>query len=124
LSEELSYRRAREVLSLLDSSKKIYKNYLSCGRKFLYAKELRSINEQILNLINNQKVQRDKVLESALQNLKKHLEEWIYIWDKEKNTRSLNDSNEFIFCGYKTYPKYLDQLLISYLEKITGSEAG
>ena len=112
------------MLSLLDSSKKIYKNYLSSGHKFLYAKELRSINEQVLNLINNQKVQRDKVLESALQNLKKHLEEWIYIWDKEKNTRSLNDSNEFIFCGYKTYPKYLDQLLISYLEKIMGSEAG
>ena len=52
MSKELSYRSIKEMLFLLDSSKKIYKNYLSGGHKFLYAKDLRSINKKILNLIN------------------------------------------------------------------------
>ena len=75
MSKELRYRSIKEMLSLLDSSKKIYKNYLSDGHKFLYAKDLRSINEKIVNLINTQKFEKDEVLKPAFQNLKKHLEE-------------------------------------------------
>ena len=119
MSKELSYRSIKEVLSLLDSSKKIYKNYLSNGHKFSYAKDLRSINEKIINLINTQKFEKDEALKSDFQNLKEHLEEWIYAWEREKINKIPNDHDKFIFSGYKTYPKYLDKLLISYLENMT-----
>tara|TARA_Y100000389_G_scaffold162964_1_gene166000 strand:+ start:1906 stop:2280 length:375 start_codon:yes stop_codon:yes gene_type:complete len=124
MSKELRYRSIKEMLSLLDSSKKIYKNYLSDGRKFLYAKDLRSINEKIVNLINTQKFEKDEVLKPAFQNLKKHLEEWICAWDREKINKTPNDNDKFTFSGYRTYPKYLDKLLISHLENMTNRGAG
>tara|TARA_B100000780_G_scaffold202383_1_gene143558 strand:- start:76 stop:420 length:345 start_codon:yes stop_codon:yes gene_type:complete len=103
----------KELLELLRNSKNIYDNYIFNGRIFLYAKNLRLVNGQILSLLKKTNFEKKSELEKPSFALKKHIEEWIIIWDKEKLTQNPQDNDVFIFNGYKKYPKDLELLLIS-----------
>ena len=96
----------------MDSSKKVYNQYNHNGKTFLYSKKLRVVNKQILNLITSDNLVKNKKLKKPFLDLKKHLEEWINSWDKEKDIRTPKDNDTFIFTGYKKYPKDLELLLI------------
>ena len=102
-----------ELLQLLKSSKKTYDDYILNGKIFLYAKSLRLINGQILDLIKKLNFEKNNELKKPFFALKQHIEEWIIIWDKEQFEKKPEDNDVFIFNGYKKYPKDLELLLIS-----------
>ena len=103
----------KELLALLINSKKTYGNYIINGKIFLYAKKLRLINQKILNLIKKLNFEKNNKLKKPTIDLKKHIEDWAIIWDREKSIRNPEDNDVFIFTSYKKYPKDLELLLIN-----------
>ena len=103
----------KELLELLRNSKKTYDNYIVNGKTFLYAKKLRLVNQEILNLIKKLNFEKDNELKKPAIDLKKHIEDWAIIWDREKSIRNPEDNDVFIFTSYKKYPKDLELLLIN-----------
>ena len=83
---------------------------------FFYAKKLRQVNKQILDLIEKSNFTKDKKIKKPVLSLKKHIEEWIILWDKEKIARKPNNKDVFIFVGYTKFPKDLEAFLISSLK--------
>jgi len=110
--------KIQKILSYLNQVKKIHEKYMSNGKKFIHTIELRDINEKILILINEINLWGDEGLENSCLDLIEHLHEWISIWDKEKKIRRPRHDDEFIFYGYKKYPKNLESLLVSHLTKL------
>ena len=105
----------KELLELLINSKKTYDNYIINGKTFLYAKKLRLVNQEILNFFKKNNFEKDNELKKPAIDLKKHIEDWVIIWDREKLIRNPKDNDVFIFTGYKKYPKDLELLLINCL---------
>jgi len=103
----------KKLLELLGNSKKTYDNYIINQKTFLYSKKLRHINQKILNLIKKLNFEKDNELKKPTIDLKKHIEDWMIIWDREKSIRNPKDNDIFIFNGYKKYPKDLELLLIN-----------
>ena len=103
----------KELLQLLDISKKTYKKYINNGKTFYYAKELKVINIEILRLIRNQNYKDNIKLQKVILHLREHLQEWILIWKEKKIAENPKDNDLFVFDGYKKYPKELDRLLIN-----------
>ena len=101
----------QRLMSLMRASKEEYQLYLSNGRTFRHAKALRQNNQKILDLVNGADFDADSDLTSALLELADHLQDWSRCWDRESEARSPDDDDEFVFTGYKTYPKHLDPLL-------------
>jgi len=106
----------KKLLYLLDNSKKIYDLYILNGQIFLYAKKLRKINKKILDLIEKPNFVKDQKIKKPLLSLKKHIKEWIILWDKEQVARKPNNKDVFIFAGYTRFPKGLESFLISTLK--------
>tara|TARA_B110000114_G_scaffold82982_1_gene87763 strand:+ start:180 stop:515 length:336 start_codon:yes stop_codon:yes gene_type:complete len=105
----------KELLELLRNSKKTYDNYIINGKTFLYAKKIKLVNQKVLNLIKKLNFEKDNELKKPSIDLKKHIEDWVIIWDREKLIRNPKDNDVFIFTGYKKYPKDLELLLINRL---------
>ena len=103
----------KELLKLLRNSKKTYDNYIVNGKIFLYAKKLRLVNQEILNFFKKNNFEKDNELKKPAIELKKHIEDWVIIWDREKLIRNPKDNDVFIFTGYRKYPKNLELLLIN-----------
>ena len=103
----------KELLKLLRNSKKTYDNYIVNGKIFLYAKKLRLVNQEILNFFKKNNFEKDNELKKPAIDLKKHIEDWVIIWDREKLIRNPKDNDVFIFTGYRKYPKDLELLLIN-----------
>ena len=103
----------KELLELLINSKKTYDNYIINGKTFLYAKKLRLVNQEILNLIRKLDFEKDNELKKPAIDLKKHIEDWVIIWDGKKLISNPEDNDVFIFTGYRKYPKDLELLLIN-----------
>ena len=103
----------KELLKLLRNSKKTYDNYIVNGKIFLYAKKLRLVNQEILNFFKKNNFEKDNELKKPAIDLKKHIEDWVIIWDREKLIRNPKDNDVFIFTGYRKYPKNLELLLIN-----------
>ena len=80
---------------------------------FLYAKKLKLVNQKILNLIKKLNFKEDNELTKPAIELKKHIEDLVIIWDREKLIRNPNDNDIFIFTDYKKYPKDLELSLIN-----------
>ena len=103
----------KELLKLLRNSKKTYDNYIVNGKIFLYAKKLRLVNQEILNFFKKNNFEKDNELKKPAIDLKKHIEDWVIIWDREKLIRNPKDNDVFIFTGYRKYSKDLELLLIN-----------
>jgi hypothetical protein len=122
LTNKLERIKIQKLLFYLDKVKKIHEKYMSNGKVFIDTIELRKINEKILVLIKEINLQDNKELKSSSLDLIEHLVEWISIWDKEKNIRTPSNDNEFIFNGYKKYPKNFENLLIQHSIKLNEVE--
>ena len=103
--------KIQRLLTHLDQVKKIHEKYISNGKIFIHTIELRNINEKILVLIKEINRQSNEELISSSKDLIEHLDEWICLWDKERNIRTPSNNDEFIFNGYKKYPKNFENLL-------------
>jgi hypothetical protein len=104
---------SKELIQLLNISKKKYKAYVDNGKTFYHAKEIKLINIKILALIQNQNYNDNIKLQETIINLIQHIEEWILIWNKKEKSKKPKNDDVFIFDGYKKYPKKLDKLLIN-----------
>jgi len=122
LTNKLERIKIQKLLFYLDKVKKIHEKYMSNGKVFIDTIELRKINEKILVLIKEINLQDNKELKSSSLDLIEHLVEWISIWDKEKNIRTPNNDDEFIFNGYKKYPINFENLLIQHSIKLDEVE--
>tara|TARA_B100000787_G_scaffold77854_1_gene57207 strand:- start:66 stop:434 length:369 start_codon:yes stop_codon:yes gene_type:complete len=122
LINKLKRIKIQKLISHLEQVKKIHKQYMSNGKVFIYAIELRKINEKILVLIKEINFQDNKELEASSIELIEHLDEWISVWDMEKNIRTPGNDDEFIFNGYKKYPKNFENLLIQQSIKLDEVE--
>ena len=91
---------------------------MSNGKIFKYTIKLRNINEKILVLIKEISLEEDEELKNSSLDLIKHLDGWISIWEKERNIRTPSNDDEFIFNGYKKYPKNFENLLIQHSIKL------
>ncbi len=106
----------KELLQLLNNSKQVYDQYIASKKIFLHTKKLRQINKKILDIINSSNFEKEQKLEKPILDLRKHLEEWIVIWDRQQIAKSPSDEDLFVFSGYKKYPKGLELLLINTLK--------
>jgi len=122
LTNELERIKIQKLLFYLDKVKKIHEKYMSNGKVFIDTIELRKINEKILVLVKEINLQDNKELKSSSLDLIEHLVKWISIWDKEKNIRTPSNDDEFIFNGYKKYPKNFENLLIQHSIKLNEVE--
>ena len=104
---------SKELLQLLNISKKKYKAYIDNGKTFYHAKELKLINIKILALIQNQNYNENIKLQETILHLMQHIEEWILIWNQKEKYKKPKNDDVFTFDGYKKYPKELDKLLIN-----------
>ncbi|MES0861799.1 hypothetical protein ABLN87_05530 [Ruegeria sp. SCPT10] len=100
-----------QVMSLMSASRAEYERYLAQGKTFGPARALRATNQQVLDFIEGTPFKAAPELMSALEDLQEHLRDWARIWDQEAKLRAPADEDEFIFTGYKTYPRHLDALL-------------
>jgi hypothetical protein len=114
--------KIQRLLSHLNQVKKIHEKYMSNGKIFIHTIELRKINGKILVLIKEINLQGNEELKSSTLDMIEHLDEWIYIWEKEKNIRTPSNDDEFIFNGYKKYPKKFENLLIQHSIKLSEVE--
>lgn len=105
------------VLSLLKESHEEYKKYISHGKKFVYTKKIRSINQEIYDLLKSYTVPNSPALAKVIKDVIEHLEQWIPLWDSEKNNLLPNDNDVFVFGGYKRYPKNFEEIANSYIKE-------
>nr|WP_011899476.1 hypothetical protein [Vibrio anguillarum]CAJ87703.1 hypothetical protein [Vibrio anguillarum serovar O2] len=101
-----------EIALLLDYSERIYQEYMRSGKKFIYAKILRNVNERIYeNLINYSCHLQPQVRNCAVE-LMLHLDVWRAIWDSEFETQKPKLRDVFTFSNEVNFPrKYVDSLL-------------
>ena len=105
------YKTIKHLISLLEKSKRCHKNYLENGKKFYLTKEIRIINQNIFDLINQDDIIYSIELKKPISDLKEHLIDWISLWESERVKNQPGDMDVFVFHGYKQYPKYLDKIL-------------
>ena len=106
----------KKIINLLIKSKKAHNDYIRFGKTFLYAKKLRSINEQILTCVKKLDFNSNKEIEKPSLDLKEHIEDWISIWDKEQSIKKPKNNDVFTFYSTKRYPKELELLLLNYIK--------
>ena len=106
----------KKIINLLIKSKKVHNDYIKFGKTFLYAKKLRSINEQILTCVKKLDFNSNKEIEKPSLDLKEHIEDWISIWDKEQSIKKPKNNDVFTFYSTKRYPKELELLLLNYIK--------
>ena len=94
-----------------------YKKYIQNGKKFIYSKKIRSINQNMYDLLKSNMEIDTLDLTLIIDDLIEHLEQWIWIWEKKKKTLSPGDNDIFFFSGYKNFPKNFENILISYIKK-------
>ena len=115
----MTEKTIRNLISLLNDSKESHRRYLENEKKFYFTKIIRIINQNILDLINQNNLNVPLEIQEFILDLKEHLIDWIYLWEKERVRLKPKDSDMFIFVGYKLFPKKVDKILEDYIITIS-----
>ena len=99
----------KKLNNLLSKSKEAHQVYCINSKSFKHAKNIKNVNTEIMFLLDNSAYPTD--MSYLLSELKIHLIEWLSFWKAKEEKYSPKDGDEFIFTGYKTYPKKLDKIL-------------
>ena len=118
MNNKIKKIKIKKLLFLLDQAKMNYQLYMSNEKIFLHTIEIQSINKRILKLIEELNFKEDKELRNPYFDLIEHLNEWLSIWNQEKNIQRPNDNDKFVFDSCKKYPKEIEGLLTLHLEKL------
>ena len=94
-----------------------YEKYIQNGKKFIYSKKIRSVNQNMYDLLKSNMAVDDLELSVIIVDLIEHLEQWIWMWENKKKVLSPDNNDIFFFSGYKKFPKNFENILISYIEK-------
>lgn len=100
-----------KIYCYLVRTKKLHQKYLDNGRRFIFTKEIRHINQNILDLIIQQDCNFPLELKKTIFSLKEHLIDWIEHWEKEKLNSKPKDLDLFVFKGYKLFPKNINKTI-------------
>ena len=117
MNRELELIKCRKILLLLSKAEIEYKKYIFNGQKFTYTKNLKDINKKILIISKDFKIEGNRELKKTFIDLLEHLYEWSLKWDIEKNIQMPSEDEEFIFDGYKKFPREISSLLDKYLKE-------
>ena len=115
----MTERTIRNLISLLNDSKELYRKYLENEKQFYFTKIIRMTNQNILDLINQKNLNVPMEIKKPILDLKEHLIDWINLWEKERVRLKPKDSDRFIFVGYKLFPKKIDKILEDYISTIS-----
>ena len=88
MTDKKTINLINNIKLLLDESIKLHKIYKDNGSKFLYTKKILVINKKILTIIDNKVFLIPNQLKEPFFILKKHITEWIYCWNQNKNCYS------------------------------------
>jgi hypothetical protein len=82
-----------------------YCQYLNNGKTYQYARQLRTINQNTINLILSSKNSIPVELEDDFALVLNHLEVWAELWDKLNQTKIFKLNEPFIFQNKVSFPK-------------------
>ncbi len=94
-----------ELIHLFNESATAYREYLEGGKTFKYAKELKRINGNALQLIRNHRSGVNEELRNDLDQLITHYAEWSSKWEKLASEKEFNSEDVFVFANEITFPK-------------------
>lgn len=105
MSKNKIYEFLSEVYINLQQSEEVYKKYLSDGKSYLHAKNLKVHNLKIkdLLLINSSLLSENLHNDSLL--LIAHYNSWLEKWNELEQKLKPQLSDEFVFANSHTFPK-------------------
>ena len=101
----------QNLSGLLRDSKRIYLLYLKDDQKFKYAKQLRSINLEMLAIVSNDSWTPGGYLANATADFVEHIDSWLRLWDCQVDLLSPKQEDRFVFEGYKKFPQHFERLV-------------
>tara|TARA_B100000787_G_scaffold167415_1_gene154156 strand:- start:12171 stop:12527 length:357 start_codon:yes stop_codon:yes gene_type:complete len=102
-----------ELNDLLNYSEKVYSSYIKNKKKFVYAKILFDVNDEIYNLIKLNITICPKEFHQDAYDLIFHLDVWRAIWLDEVSLKNPRWNEEFAFSNEVTFPKKSVEHLLS-----------
>lgn len=87
----------REYSLLLAASKVAYDNYLQSGKRFAYAREIKSVNDKILKLLQTYKLVYKIAKHSTIDEFILHLETWSQCWTHHEIENNPEADSVFAF---------------------------
>jgi hypothetical protein len=94
-----------QIHNLMEESLLIYKAYLQNGKTYIYAKELRRVNNETTLLLEKNLTIFIPELNAAAKLLIEHYSIWRSKWDELDNELNPSDDDEFVFQNNHTFPK-------------------
>ena len=105
-----------ELSTLLDYAKKVYSHYIKNEKKFVYAKVLFNINEEIYHLVKLNTAMCPEERKPDALDLIFHLDVWRTIWTNEVEQKNPSWSDEFTFPSEITFPKQSVKRLLNLIK--------
>jgi hypothetical protein len=110
----------KQLFFFLKQSEYCYQQYLSNGKKFIYAIAIRNVNSQLKDLIISNGYLLDQSLQNDLISLAFHLDIWIVKWDAHQKELNPRFDQLFVFENEVNFPKKAYQNLESEYLKIVN----
>lgn len=89
----------------LKRSEIAYKNYLQYEKKFIYAKELKTCNEELRSLLTENIFLLSNTLQQDALTLIIHYDIWIEKWNKLEQSQKFSLDEIFVFENEHTFPR-------------------
>jgi hypothetical protein len=107
-----------EVKTQLDRSHLAYKSYINDGKKFLYAKILKSSNDEIRNLLLRKTylLPNDQAKNAVA--LIHHIDVWSTLWDDAYISLKPSMKSVFVFDNQVNFPAKEVESLFEFYDKI------
>ncbi len=107
-----------EVKTQLDRSQLAYKSYINDGKKFLYAKILKSSNDEIRDLLLKKTYLLPNDQSKNAVALIHHIDVWSSLWDDAYTSLKPSIKSVFVFDNQVNFPAKEVESLFEYYDKI------
>jgi hypothetical protein len=107
-----------EVVKNLKESEKTYKEYISNGKTFRYAKELKKYNNLIIELLSEDKNLLPLVLQQDAEKLLHHYNTWMKKWIELEELMNPDNEDLFAFPNEVTFPREAAKNIESAYQKL------
>lgn len=93
------------LITILNESTIAYRNYLSGGKTFQFAQQLKLHNSNALKLLRDKKHLLPADLQEDIHSLITHYTEWSQKWEKLAAEKEHQPNDVFVFANDITFPK-------------------
>lgn len=108
----------KELVELFNRSTLAYRQYLTAGKTFQFAQELKLHNSKALQLLINNKQSMPEELQKDIQSMITHYTEWSQKWEKLAAEKEHQPDDEFVFANAITFPRQAAQNLEAAYKKM------